>query len=163
MVFISVVAFLGGIPGTGGVLKLIDTDRLKKPDILILDKLLYHGIDNVVGGEGIHSDIMDGRDGTAEPGTDGEKEMRGDTEAGMDKIRADSKRPAAVFTNKAVGREGCRCRSRLQSGGRERACPCPWRYWLVLLVAIIVYFFMLFLWQKKNHRSGKLWRLRSSM
>lgn len=106
VVFISIVVLPRGIPGTGRALKLIDADSLGKADLPILDELFHHGKDNVAGGEGIHSDIMDGSDGPIEPGADGEEEVSGDAEAGVDKVRPDSKRPATVFAGKAAGTEG---------------------------------------------------------
>lgn len=72
----------------------------------ILDEFLHHGKDNVAGGEGIHSDIMDGSDGTIEPGAYGKEEVREDVEDGLDKVRSDGKRPVIVFTGSAVGTEG---------------------------------------------------------
>lgn len=48
---------------------------------------------------------MDG-DGPIGSGPDVEEELREDAEAGMDKVRLESERPAIVFTGKVVGDAG---------------------------------------------------------
>ena len=74
VVFISIVAFLRRVLGNGGALELINADRLGKLDIPVPYEFLHHGKDNIAGGEGTHSRIMDGSDSPIEPRADGEAE-----------------------------------------------------------------------------------------
>ena len=75
VVFISIVAFPGRVPGAGRSLEFIDADRLGEPDLPVMDEFLHHGKDNVAGRESTYGHIMDGGDSPVEPGEDGEEEV----------------------------------------------------------------------------------------